>query len=116
MCGSIVRLRGKAPAPAGEVDMPSRVEIGLEFVGELPLAESEDGATEHDEVGGNDVVTVVVIQRFRYEMARPPPRLTAWTIPSSPICRYCPDRAIGSFPLTRIDACGDLLGMAPSSG
>ena len=54
----------------------------------------------------------VVIQRFRYEMARPPPRLTAWTIPSSSICTYCPDKAIGSFPLTRSDACGDLLGMA----
>ena len=88
----------------------------------------------------------VVIQRFRYEMARPASRLTAWTIPSppaqsagrvwasirlGPICTYCPDKAAGSFPVTRRfvmvvssatgasfadrEACSGPLGMVSSS-
>ena len=91
----------EAPACAGEIDAPDGVESGTELVGECAIAESEDAGAERGEVGGNDVVAEVrgpgvgamasfsatasvVIHRFRYEMARPASRLTAWTIPSPP--------------------------------
>ena len=58
-CAIDLREPGESAGLAGEIDSAHGVEVRREFVGERSIADSEDRASEHNDVAGDDVGATV---------------------------------------------------------